>query len=133
MGRQRACYKDMHIAQHSQLTRKQGAAPQHLSQNAPAAPHVNGIRVQAVRTQHQLWRAVPARDHMLCHGCVHVVVARVALASGPLSRETEVRDAELAVPSHEQVPRLSGVRGVRDVRGVRGVIKRYSAMGVIGR
>ena len=41
--------------------------PEHLPQDTPARPHVHSIRVEAVRTEHQLWRAEPPCDHVFCH------------------------------------------------------------------
>mmetsp|Transcript_27548 Transcript_27548/g.87211 ORF Transcript_27548/g.87211 Transcript_27548/m.87211 type:complete len:437 (-) Transcript_27548:485-1795(-) len=92
---------------HEVLAGEERAAPEELCQDAAAAPEVHGVGVEPVGAKHELRRAVPARHDVLRHGVDDALVGRVApRPRGPLAREPKVRDAQVAVAAHEQVPRL---------------------------
>mmetsp|Transcript_30582 Transcript_30582/g.105689 ORF Transcript_30582/g.105689 Transcript_30582/m.105689 type:complete len:246 (+) Transcript_30582:597-1334(+) len=68
-------------------------APQHLREDAPHGPHVDGLVVR-VRLAEQLGRAVPARDDVFCE------FARIVVDA---SSEAKVADGQVAVAVHQQV------------------------------
>mmetsp|Transcript_96378 Transcript_96378/g.201361 ORF Transcript_96378/g.201361 Transcript_96378/m.201361 type:complete len:223 (-) Transcript_96378:524-1192(-) len=81
------------------VARKEGRSLQHLRENAPDRPNVNGRRVVHPRAQY-LRCSIPAGAHILGHGTSLKVLVKIH------SGQAEVADFEITVRIHQQVPRF---------------------------
>jgi hypothetical protein len=78
------------------LSGEQRLAAQHLGQDAPNTPHINGLGV-LLEGQHDLGGSVPSSRDIFRHE------TGVILCTGRRSGESEITDFEIAVGIQKQV------------------------------
>jgi hypothetical protein len=110
------------------LSREQGFATQHLSQDTADGPHINSFGV-LLESQHNLRGSVPTSRDIFGHE------ARIIFLGSSRASQTKIADLEIAIGIKKQVGRLEisvkNVGGVHSLERAEGLVDEILAM-VIG-